>query len=109
MSNRTMRPELLALLAEHFRVLADPTRLEIMHALRTGEATVSELIERTDAGQANVSKHLQLLHAMGFVRRRKEGLYVYYALADRSVFALCDIMCGRVEAQEKVRRRLLAG
>lgn len=109
MSNRKMTPALLALLAEHFRVLADPTRLEIIHALQAGEATVSELIERTHAGQANVSKHLQLLHAHGFVRRRKDGLYVYYALADQSVFGLCDIMCGRVEAQEKARRRLLAG
>ena len=51
----------------------------------------------------------RLLHAMGFVRRRKEGLFVYYALADKSTFQLCDIMCGRLEAEMKARRRLLTG
>lgn len=108
MPNRPMGPELLALLAERFSALADPTRIEILNALRTGEATVSELIERTGASQANVSKHLQVLHRLGFVRRRKEGLFVCYALADPEVFRLCDIMCGRVEAQEEARRNRLA-
>ena len=37
----------------------------------------------TELGQANVSKHLQLLHAMGFVTRRRDGLFVHYSLADR--------------------------
>lgn len=55
-----------------------------------------------------MSKHLQLLHTLGFVSRRKEGLYVYYALADRNVFELCDVMCGRIEAEAKTRRKLLA-
>ena len=59
-------------------------------------------------GQANVSKHLQVLHAQRFVNRRKDGLFVRYALADRSVFQLCDLMCGRIEAETKARRELLA-
>jgi len=103
-----MTPELLKLVAEHFKALSEPARLQILNTLRHGEATVSELIEDTDLGQANVSKHLQLLYGLGFVTRRKEGLYVYYALADRNVFQLCDIMCGRIEAEAKTRRKLLA-
>lgn len=108
MSNTTMTPELLALVAERFKALAEPARLELLNALRRGERTVGELVEATTLGQANVSKHLQLLHGLGFVSRRKEGLFVYYALADRTVFELCDIMCGRLEAEMKQRRRLLA-
>ena len=46
-------------------------------------------------GQANVSKHLQLLYGLGFVQRRKEGLYVHYRLADEDVYQLRDLMCGR--------------
>lgn len=103
-----MTPELLALIAERFRALAEPARLQILTALRTGEHTVGDLVERTDLGQANVSKHLQLLHSLGFVNRRKEGLFVYYALADKSVFRLCDIMCSRLEAEVRTRRKLLA-
>lgn len=108
MGNTSMTPELLALIAERFRALAEPARLQILTALRTGEHTVGDLVERTDLGQANVSKHLQLLHSLGFVNRRKEGLFVYYALADKSVFRLCDIMCSRLEAEVRTRRKLLA-
>jgi len=69
--------------------------------------TVTELAEETELGQANLSKHLQLLHVLGFVTRRKEGLYVYYALANDDVFRLCDIMCGRLGAETIQRRRIL--
>ena len=91
----------LARLAECFKGLAEPARLRILHALCGGEKTVSGLIEATGLGQANVSKHLQLLRAAGFVARRKEGLRTFYTLADEDVFALCDIVCGRLaeEAQ----------
>lgn len=108
MGNLSMTPELLALVAERFRALAEPARLHILTALRGGEQTVGELVEETELGQANVSKHLQLLYGLGFVSRRKDGLYVYYALADKRVFELCDIMCGRLEAEMKTRRKLLA-
>ena len=53
---------------------SEPARLQILDALRDGEMTVTELIDTTGLGQANVSKHLQSLYAAGFVGRRKEGL-----------------------------------
>ncbi|MEP6989594.1 MAG: metalloregulator ArsR/SmtB family transcription factor [bacterium] len=105
---RKLNPELLALIALRFKALAEPARLAILSTLRKGELTVSELVEETGMGQANVSKHLQMLHAMGFVARRKSGLFVHYALADERIFELCDAMCGRVEAQEKSRRNVIA-
>lgn len=77
-------------MAERFRALAEPARLQILHALREGEMTVSRLIEATGLGQANLSKHLQLLHAGGFVARRKEGLFVYYTLADVDTLRLLE-------------------
>jgi DNA-binding transcriptional ArsR family regulator len=103
-----MTPELLELVAERFRALGEPARLRILHVLQGGAMTVTELVEETGLGQANVSKHLQLLHALGFVRRRKEGLYVYYELAGEDVFHLCDIMCERIEAESRARRRIVA-
>lgn len=109
MSTTKLTPRNIALVAERFRVLAEPARLHIMNALRDGERTVSELVERTGLGMANVSKHLQLLHASGFVARRKDGLHVYYSLADEDVFRLCDLMCGRLEAEVAARRRVLTG
>ncbi len=103
-----MTPQVLALIGERFKVLGEPARLEILHTLRDRELSVSELVDRTGLGQGNVSKHLQLLYAHGFVTRRKEGLHVRYALADRSVFRLCAIMCDRLNDHAAARRRLLA-
>ncbi|MBX6364953.1 MAG: helix-turn-helix transcriptional regulator [Gemmatimonadetes bacterium] len=106
MANYELTPELLALLAERFKALAEPARLRILNALRGGEKTVTELMAETGYGQANLSKHLQLLHAMRYVERRKEGLFTYYRLADEDVFRLCDIMCGRLAAEADTRRSL---
>jgi DNA-binding transcriptional ArsR family regulator len=100
---------MIELIAERFRALAEPARLHIMQALRSGEKTVGDLVEITGLGTANVSKHLQLLHASGFVTRRKEGLFVYYGLAGEDVFRLCDIMCGRLAAEAQNRRQVLSG
>lgn len=82
--------------AARFRALAEPARLRILDALRKGEKTVGELGQQTGLNQANLSKHLQLLYSLNFVVRRKNGLFVYYALKDHNVFQLCDIMCGRL-------------
>jgi DNA-binding transcriptional ArsR family regulator len=105
--NLPLTPELLELIATRFKVLGEPARLQILNVLRDGELTVTELVDATGLGQANVSKHLQLLLSMGFVERRKEGLFAYYTLSDKDVFRLCDIMCGRLEAEVTARRRLL--
>ena len=109
MGDRKLTPELMEIMAERFKALGELARLQILDALRGGEMAVTELVEATELGQANVSKHLGLLHQLGFVRRRKEGLFVYYSLADRDVFRLCDIMCGRLEAESSARRKVLIG
>lgn len=91
-----LTPELFDQVANRFRALGEPARLRILDTLRTGACTVGDLCERTNLNQANLSKHLQLLHILGFVNRRKDGLFVYYSLTDEDVFRLCDIMCGRL-------------
>ena len=54
--------------------------------------------------------HLQRLHDLRYVERRREGLYTFYSLADEDVFALCDIVCGRLEREvEKVSRVVIGG
>lgn len=106
---KTMSPQLLELVAQRFKVLADPARLRLLNALRTGERSVSELVEDTGLSQANVSKHLGVLHAAGFVGRRKEGLFTYSFLSDKGVFRLCDLVCERIEAETEGRARILVG
>jgi DNA-binding transcriptional ArsR family regulator len=103
-----LSPEVLALIAERFRVLAEPARLRILNVLLEGERTVSDLVEETGLNQANVSKHLSLLRSSSFVDRRKEGLYAFYRIADPSVGVLCEIMCGRLEKQAFEQSAMLA-
>lgn len=91
-----LAPALADRLALRFRSLGDPIRLRILYALMGGERRVSDLVESTAGNQANVSKHLQLLHTHGLVTRRKEGTSTYYKIADPVVFGLCDLMCGAI-------------
>lgn len=104
---KVMTPMLIAELADRFKALGEPARLQLLSALRSGERTVSDLVEVTGLGQANVSKHLQQLCAAGYLTRRKEGTFAYYALADEGVFELCDVMCGRIEADQAQKRAAL--
>ncbi len=103
-----MTPELFSVVAERFRAFAEPTRLQIMYALRDGEHTVTELVETTGLGQANLSKHLGQLHSAGLVSRRKEGLYTFYTIADRDVLKMCDLMCGRLSKESTALRKALS-
>jgi DNA-binding transcriptional ArsR family regulator len=104
-----LTPAMLDAVAERFRVLGEPARLALLQALRDGERSVGDLVGATGLGQANVSKHLQVLHAAGYVARRRDGLFAYYGLADRAVLRLCELMCGRVEATERARLKAIVG
>ena len=90
-------PEALALIAARFKVLSEPLRLRILQELETGELSVGELTTAVGATQPNVSKHLKMLQDAGIVGRKQEGNTVIYSIADESVFALCDLVCGRLK------------
>ncbi len=95
MSKGRLPAAMLDQLADRFKALAEPNRLAILSSLHAGELSVGELVDETDLGQANVSKHLDVLRRYRFVERRKDGLNVFYRVADKDVFRICDIMCGR--------------
>jgi DNA-binding transcriptional ArsR family regulator len=89
----------LTLVAERFKVLAEPLRLRILQRLMDRARSVQELTELLSTSQPNVSRHLKLLHQHGFVSRRQEGNTVYYALVDPSVFQLCDLVCSSMQTR----------
>ena len=101
-----MPPEVLSMVAARFKVLAEPTRLEILQLLQDGELNVSEVTEAVNSTQPNVSKHLRILQDAGLVSRRQEANSVFYAIADESVFALCEVVCGSL--REKFAERMAA-
>jgi DNA-binding transcriptional ArsR family regulator len=65
-----------------FTVLAEPRRREILDLLREGEASVTDLVERLDANQPAVSKHLRVLRDSGLVDVRPSGKRRLYRLDD---------------------------
>lgn len=89
----------LELVARRFAVLAEPMRLRLIQALFAGEKNVNALVEEVGGTQANVSRHLQTLTQAHVLSRRKEGLQVFYAIADPSIYQLCELVCGSLEKQ----------
>jgi len=89
--------ELLIHVADYFKVLSEPSRLQVLCALKDGRRNVSEIIQDTGLGQANVSKHLKTLAQAGLVRRYPQGVAVYYEIADPTIFPLCDLVCRRLK------------
>jgi DNA-binding transcriptional ArsR family regulator len=97
---KALPPELLEHVAERFRVLGDATRLGIVRILLDdGEQNVGEIVDRLGTSQANVSKHLRVLHDAKIVTRRAEGTAAYYSVIDPSLMPLCAIVCDRLREQ----------
>lgn len=67
--------------ARLFHALSDEIRLEVIDLLRDGERCVCELTEALDIAQPRLSWHLKALKDAGILTDRKEGRWVYYALA----------------------------
>jgi DNA-binding transcriptional ArsR family regulator len=100
--------DLVALIAERFRVLAEPTRIKLLERLHEREATVLELTELIGTTQQNVSKHLGVLQRSGIVARRKQGNFAYYRIVDESVFSLCEAVCSTVQHHVESLHKLVA-
>jgi ArsR family transcriptional regulator len=78
--------------ADICKTLADPKRLMILHELRDGEKSVSQLVSALNLPQANVSQHLAILRERGIVTTRREGTTIYYMLANPKIGQACDLV-----------------
>lgn len=82
--------------AEYFSVLSEPSRLRMMYTICSGEKSVSEVVELCGSSQANVSRHLSALHRAGILLRRKEGVAVFYSIADNATVEMCQTICAKI-------------
>jgi DNA-binding transcriptional ArsR family regulator len=94
-----LSPEALQQVAGYFQALSEPTRLQILNLLRSGDRNVGELAQLCGYTAANISRHLNFLARHGLVVRESRGTSVYYRIADESVYALCDLVCGSIARQ----------
>jgi len=86
-------------IATYFTALSEPTRLQILNILRSGEQNVGDLAEQCGYTSANISRHLAILSKNGLVAKDNRGTSVYYRIADDSVYTLCDLVCGSILRQ----------
>jgi len=101
--------EIYELHAEVCKTLSNPKRLEILNLLRHKEMTVSELAPLMGIRKANLSQHLAVMRERRIVTTRREGVNIYYSIANPKVLQACDIMREVLfeqlaEAQEMLQR-----
>jgi DNA-binding transcriptional ArsR family regulator len=86
-------------IAARFRVLGDPMRIRLLEQLRDGDRTLQQLSASAETTEQTASKQLDALHGAGIVVSRTDGDQVVYSIADPTVFALCETVCGGLARQ----------
>jgi len=89
--------------AEICKVLAHPTRLRLLDALRSGPKSPSKLAELTNISKASVSSHLAAMRGKGLVRRIRTGRTVTYTVTDSRLYDACSTL------RSLIREQLRAG
>ena len=105
--DKALREEIDQLHAELCQCLADPRRISIIYALSDGPKNVSELIEILDMNRATASRHLKVLRDGAMVSTERDGVSIYYSLADGRVIQALDLLRG-VLAEILAQRKALA-
>jgi len=77
-------------------------RLRIIKCLCESEKNVSELLLEVDTTQPNMSQHLNTLYVSGVLAKRREGVQIYYRIADQRVANLCKVVCTQVAADAEM-------
>jgi DNA-binding transcriptional ArsR family regulator len=105
--DRALREEIDQLHAEICDCMADPKRISILYALGEGRKNVGELAELLNINRATVSRHLKVLRERSMVTTERDGVSIYYSLADRRVIEALDLL-REVLAQILAQRKTLA-
>ncbi|HML05351.1 MAG TPA: metalloregulator ArsR/SmtB family transcription factor [Methanobacterium sp.] len=78
------------------KALSDPTRLKILYLLSDGELCVCEIIVALDKPQSSISHHLNILKNLGFIKGRKEGVWIYYSLNNPKIGNIVKELIGLI-------------
>lgn len=92
LSGDLLTPQSASDLAQLFKVLANDTRLRILHTIHlAGEISSSEVADAVGATQQTVSNQLQRLADQRVVHARRDGQRVMYRIVDSCVPGLMDL------------------
>ena len=91
---------MIEMAAELFCVLSAPMRLRIIMSLCQAEKNVSELLSEINTTQPNMSQHLNTLYQSGILGRRREGVSIYYFIANDKVVHMCRTICVQIAIEQ---------
>jgi ArsR family transcriptional regulator len=95
--------------AEICKTLTNPKRIEILSVLKTDERTVTELVNALGASKANVSQHLAVMRHKGILTTRREGVNIYYRVANPKVIDACSLMKEVLFEQHVAKKKAVTG
>ena len=100
MAQGMLSPQALEEISQFFRLLAEPTRLQLLCELRQGPRDVATLIESTGFSQSHISRQLGQLQRAGLVTSERDGVRLLYRAEGELVEDLCLLV------QTRLRQRL---
>ena len=100
--------EIYELQADICKIFANAKRMEIINILKDGEASANELIERTGSSKANLSQHMGVLKATGVILARREGVSMYYRIANPKIIQACNLMKEVLAEQIQEKGRIVS-
>jgi len=71
--------------AKLFKALSDETRIRILKVLLERECCVCEVMQALDISQSRASRNLRVLGDAGFVKSRREGLWIVYSIDEQKM------------------------
>jgi DNA-binding transcriptional ArsR family regulator len=78
--------------ADLCKIFSNAKRLEIIDSLKDKEMSAGELIARIGLSKANLSQHMSVLKLKGVILTRREGVNIYYRIANPKIFQACHLI-----------------
>jgi ArsR family transcriptional regulator len=89
------------------KIFANAKRLEIINSLKDRETSANELLGKIGLSKANLSQHMAILKAKGVVLTRREGVNMYYRIANPKIIQACNLMREVLEEQFQEKGRIV--
>ena len=94
--------------ADVCKIFANAKRLEIINILKDGETSANALIEKTGLSKANLSQHMAVLKSTGVIVTRRDGVNVYYHIANPKIIQACNLMREVLAEQIQEKGRIVS-
>ncbi len=78
--------------ADLCKIFSNAKRLEIINSLNDKEMSAGELIEKIGLSKANLSQHMGVLRSKGVILARREGVNIYYRIANPKIVQACHLI-----------------